>query len=456
MAKQFQFDTGGTLPIGLLSYFKMLDGNDYYGSNNLVPAGNTTFVTGKVGNAAEFDGTDDYLDGGDVLGFSRTSPFSLACWIEPDVTNSSRIIVSKKDFDADGAGYVWYCISGGKLRFIIDGPGGAQRILVQTTNAVLSDNTYVHVVLTYSGSSTAAGVTMYVNGSSVALTTSTDNLASADTTNAISFNVGGANDGASGADFDGEIDELGVWSKALSSTEVTDLYNGGSGQTMVNDATQMLSETPTITDTIHKTTQRSLSQTITAADTIIRSVLRTLSESHTIGNVFTSLKVITASMTLETVTVTQGFLRSIARTLSESPAITDVLAKLSSRVLTQTISTADTLLKQAGKLLADAVATTDTILRAIGRTASESLALGETLLKATARTVLDALSLGNVFTRGLVYGRTFIESFSVTDRIAKYLNGLLSRYSSKYPAQGTSYSSKYPARGTSYEEKYPT
>ena len=236
MAKQFQVDTGGTLTTSLLAYYKLEDANDFYSTNNLTSAGNAAFVTGKVNNALELDGTNDYLDGGDIFDFSRTSPFSFACWIEPDVTDSSRIIVSKKDFDGDGEGYVWYCISGGKLRLILDGPLAVQRILVQTTNAVLSDNTYAHVVLTYSGSSTAAGFKMYVNGSSVALTVSTDTLITADTTNAISFNVGSANDGAPTADFDGEIDELGVWSKELTSTEVTDLYNAGAGQTMTEVA----------------------------------------------------------------------------------------------------------------------------------------------------------------------------------------------------------------------------
>ncbi len=33
------------------------------------------------------------------------------------------------------------------------------------------------------------------------------------------------------------MDEVGFWGKALTQTEITDLYNGGSGQTMVVAAT---------------------------------------------------------------------------------------------------------------------------------------------------------------------------------------------------------------------------
>jgi hypothetical protein len=32
----------------------------------------------------------------------------------------------------------------------------------------------------------------------------------------------------------GDIDEFGIWSKALSTNEISDLYNGGAGQTMCN------------------------------------------------------------------------------------------------------------------------------------------------------------------------------------------------------------------------------
>jgi len=35
--------------------------------------------------------------------------------------------------------------------------------------------------------------------------------------------------GLSTADFDGLIDEVGIWSRALNSTEVSELYNSGSG-----------------------------------------------------------------------------------------------------------------------------------------------------------------------------------------------------------------------------------
>jgi len=67
MAKIFQVDTDGTLNTSLLSYYKLEDAKDYYGSNDLSAAGTVTYVSGKVNNAASLPGTDDYLDGGNVF-----------------------------------------------------------------------------------------------------------------------------------------------------------------------------------------------------------------------------------------------------------------------------------------------------------------------------------------------------------------------------------------------------
>jgi hypothetical protein len=44
--------------------------------------------------------------------------------------------------------------------------------------------------------------------------------------------------------FPGDIDEVGIWSKALSTQEITDLYNGGAGQTMCNGTGGPLCSTP--------------------------------------------------------------------------------------------------------------------------------------------------------------------------------------------------------------------
>ena len=86
----------------------------------------------------------------------------------------------------------------------------------------LSLNTWYHVVITRTTGGTA---TYYVNGSSV-------NSGSGQvpfSTPTASLRIGHRQDHYNV--FDGIIDELGIWSRVLSGTEITDLYNAGAGFT---------------------------------------------------------------------------------------------------------------------------------------------------------------------------------------------------------------------------------
>jgi hypothetical protein len=63
-----------------------------------------------------------------------------------------------------------------------------------------------------------------------------------------------------------EVDEFGVWNKKLSSTEIADLYNGGTGQTMVSTAaTAETAATPlfTVPTSTASTFLSNVSQTLT-------------------------------------------------------------------------------------------------------------------------------------------------------------------------------------------------
>ncbi len=53
----------------MVSYYKMEDENDYFGSNNLTKVNTPTFVSGKVGNAANFVG-------------GSVQEWKILCWIK--------------------------------------------------------------------------------------------------------------------------------------------------------------------------------------------------------------------------------------------------------------------------------------------------------------------------------------------------------------------------------------
>ncbi len=450
MAKQFQIDTGGTLTTGLMSYFKLDNVNDFWNAYNLTNGNSTAFATGKVGNGADFESSSsNYLRIADNLGITGGA-FSASLWVKFESNTGADQTLF---FKSDATNFVEYLLqleSFNTLKFYRQKAGGAFLSNTVSVSWTPTTGVWYHIVCTNNGSESR----VYID------TVDSGNVATSGngTSTAVNqLNIGGWARGVPTQNWvDGTIDELGIWDKALNATERGDLYNAGSGQTMVSVATQMLTETPTITATASKTTQRPLTQTLSLTGTILRAVTRAFAEIHTIGNALTSLKIITANMTLEAVALTQSFLRSISRTITETATVAGSVLKLTARLFSNTVTSADTLRKQAGKVLSDALAAADATFRSLTRTAIESVTLADTHLKQTLRSISESLTLTELFARGLTYARTFLETLTLKQFIRTYLNGLSTRYAQKYPTRGASYTGKYSARGSSYEEKYPS
>lgn len=184
------------------------------------------WAAGQINYALDFDGTNDYTNHGDNLDFEKDEAFSISVWFKFDSTvAAAQTFVSK--FNSGTAARKGYLIgkSSGNLWFTL-GDSNYVRITVATSGVSLDTNWH-HFVATYDGSATAAGVTLYYDGSPTSLTVVTDALSSGTTENALELKFG--NDDALAYDMNGKVDEVGIWSRELSSGEVTSLYNSGSG-----------------------------------------------------------------------------------------------------------------------------------------------------------------------------------------------------------------------------------
>lgn len=96
------------------------------------------------------------------------------------------------------------------------------------TSGALSDNTWYHVVCVRDLADTGSEQRLYINGSSVDTAANTNTTATGDDNE--EMQIGRYYFGTTGGGyFDGQIDEIGIWSRALTSTEVSDLYNSGNG-----------------------------------------------------------------------------------------------------------------------------------------------------------------------------------------------------------------------------------
>lgn len=203
--------------------FADLSGNDHNSTCNL--AGGTcptAGVTGRYGEALQFDGTD-YLDTGSSVLELGKSDFTVAAWVK---TTGTRVaIFSKNDGDT-----TW---ENGEKSFYLDSTGrptfvGFGNEYIRSTVAV-NNGEWHHVaaVWDYSGSGTAGTARMYVDG--VDVTNGTTNYRATNNDGAThTFRIGRSNHNSGEAPnhFNGTLDEVAAFSSALSAGDVMALYGG--------------------------------------------------------------------------------------------------------------------------------------------------------------------------------------------------------------------------------------
>jgi hypothetical protein len=180
---------------------------------------------GKSGAALQFNGTDSWVDAGG-MDCSGGDGITIAVWIRPESfsTGDARI-VSKATGTAEQQHY-WMLstIDNGEvtLRFRLR-TGGTTTTLI-ADDGVLEENVWSHAAAVYDG----AEMTLYLNGTAVG---STGKSGSVDINEEVAVNVGRNPDGSKY--FDGMIDEVRVYSRALSTDELGALVtlSGPAGET---------------------------------------------------------------------------------------------------------------------------------------------------------------------------------------------------------------------------------
>jgi hypothetical protein len=229
------FGGHATLGTDLVSYWKLDEtsgttATDSKEDNNGTITGATVNQTGKIGKAVLFDHSSEkiVIANESNFDFERTQEFSASMWFYLNSTGVNRFPLTKQEASGNYRGWGLWIQTNNKLRFDLVSAGGSNNYLaVEATNA-FSSGSWIHFGFSYSGSSTVAGVKLYINGSVDSTATSIRNTLTATILNAISVEIGNRN----GAfNFDGLIDEVGIWNKELSSSEFSDLYNSGDGLT---------------------------------------------------------------------------------------------------------------------------------------------------------------------------------------------------------------------------------
>lgn len=171
--------------------------------------------------SATFDGVNDYLELGDVFNYERTVPWSRSFWFRPTSMAATHTMFARKNV---GVGTMVQVQGNGRVYVELRNTNSTNHLAVQGPTGNVLINTWYNLVVTYDGSSTPAGIQAYLNGSVVTLSTVLNTLTSSILSPGVTAQIGAV----SGASFvTGYLDEVSFWSRVLTSTEVTEIFNSG-------------------------------------------------------------------------------------------------------------------------------------------------------------------------------------------------------------------------------------
>jgi len=221
----YQFDEASDNIINLAT---SVGSTDSFGADaDLAPAGTPVFsASGLIDDAVDYDDDGDYSEA-DVDISSLSYPFSVNVWVRPPSGSADASQVFS--FVDKSEGGVMYGVS-----MVVDGSDLDPRLFARNTTFRSVNGS----AMTHDGSTWTmmTGVflsdtskKLYVNATEEAeLTTSVTLGAGIDR-----ISVGRIGDSSPSANANTAVDELSFWNRELTEAEMSDLYNGGSGLSLV-------------------------------------------------------------------------------------------------------------------------------------------------------------------------------------------------------------------------------
>lgn len=204
----------------------------------------TTTVVGKVGQALKFDGTNDYVKVSDNANLDGFSQATWSLWIKPTSLSGVQGVIDKRTDASTLNAYSIGLNYGGTIvssdRFGIElsnsgsNPSGSPGAAISTS--YLTAGQWQHVVLVFNKDG-AVNYTFYINGVSVPIVASVD-LDNTIYNSSQELIVGAVNHTATGF-FNGLIDEVRIYNRALSATEVKALSQSGTVKLQTSQNTKV-------------------------------------------------------------------------------------------------------------------------------------------------------------------------------------------------------------------------
>ena len=180
----------------------------------------TSPVLGKIGQAMSFNGTSQYVSTGIYSIYA--APYTISAWIKPSATQTAGLVAQRNGCGPGNESYI-LTMESNVLKLYAGNVSTAQTGTIQ-------NNVWTHVVGIYNGST----LQLYVNGAQSGTPTAATPASSATATQI------GKDGGTCTSYFRGSIDDVRIYNRALSATEIQKLYQAGTGVTLDTSNPQAL------------------------------------------------------------------------------------------------------------------------------------------------------------------------------------------------------------------------
>jgi hypothetical protein len=188
-----------------------------YGNNGIVSGGAVVNSSGRYGGGFEFDGNiDSSIIISNNLTLNITSYIALEVWVKPSIVSLAyQYIITKGSTESTERVY-GLMIENSDIRFFINGWDSGDGSDVIALSSVSVD-TWYHLVGVYNGSE----LMIYKNGELVI----NSSYSGAIDTNNVDVHISCRdNAGSFNYCFNGSVDEVRIWNRSLSASEVQQLY----------------------------------------------------------------------------------------------------------------------------------------------------------------------------------------------------------------------------------------
>lgn len=215
--------------------------NEFAGKNVTDSSGNgrngmtqnmtdANWVPAKLNNGLQFDAVDDqFVECGsmaDDFDFDFDDEFSFEIWVMAAPGFRIRYLLGKGTVDT---GIAILMHPAGEIEAALHENTSSGRSIRRVTAAPVAGNVWHHLVVTYDGSRTVDGLTIYVDGATPVTGGAGDVVPGDSMRTPEPLTIGATGNGTIDTFRDGVLDEAVVYDYELSSSQVSERYNGGAG-----------------------------------------------------------------------------------------------------------------------------------------------------------------------------------------------------------------------------------